>query len=414
MRRFLLLCLVSALSHSVSHALPRFALWRGEANCLSCHTNPTGGGIRNSGGEGYSKNVLAMWKRGGEFSGQISEGIRIGANIRSQFLSFSQSGPLDMPGDTTVTSSTSHAMTAALMVDASLTNALHAYVRWDPLNNYNEMYGTLHFVDQSGEILESGAVVTHAYLKTGAFLPAFGVRFEDHTLYSRGGNRGISQFGGAGLFWIDGYRDVGLEAGATFFDHVGLQIGYLNGSEQVPTANRATFGNNTRAISLRATASAELADDMLAFEAGGSLYMHPNDVATKDLSLAGVHIGVRGGPVTVLAEYDFGDNVYQPWQGTYLPKVTALTAEATVRVTQGLELIGRFETYKDQVQDTAQRLTDGNIVDSRITIGVQWFPVRFLEVRPEFRIAKFSTIEGSGVRNKYDQTTIILQTHFYF
>ena len=391
-----------------SLAIPRFALWKGEANCLGCHTNPTGGGIRNGGGEAFSKNVLAMWKRGDEFSGQISEGIRFGANIRNQFLCFSQSGPLGQPGDTTIENATSHAMTAALMVDASLTNALHLYVRYDPVAGYNESYGTLHFVDESGEFIEAGSVVSHAYLKGGAFLPAFGIRFEDHTLYTRGGNRGIAGFGAAGSFWIDGYRDVGMEAGATFFDHVGLQVAYLNGSEQSPRAN-VSF-NSDGAISLRATASAEVIEDAFSFELGGSLYLHTNVEPDKDLSLTGIHLGLRGGPVSLLAEYDMGKNVYQSYSAEFVAKLQALTTELAVRVIKGLDLIGRYEMYKDLDEND----NEGNVVDSRITIGAQWFPIRFIEVRPEFRMAKFSGPAAGTERAEFDQLTYILQTHLYF
>ncbi len=405
--------LVCCGAYTSSYAIPRFALSKGEANCLSCHTNPTGGGIRTSGGEAFSKNVLAMWKRGGEFSGQISEGIRIGADIRTQFLSFSTTGPVGMPAEETRSMSTFHAMSSALMVDASLTNTLNAYVRWDPLANSNEVFGTLHLVHESGELWEAGSVVTHAYVKTGAFVPAFGIRFDDHTVYTRGGNRGVSGNDAAGLFWVEGYRDVGVELGATLFDHIGLQIAYLNGNEEFPNGDLA-FLNDNKALSVRATGSAELIDDALSFEIGGSIYMHsevvPGDtsagIAARDLSLIGVHIGIRGGPVTLLAEYDIGENSYRT-DGNYVDEANALTAEIAVRATQGLDIIGRFETYKDRTADL-----DGNIVDSRITIGAQWFPLRFLEIRPEFRIAKAST--PGAERLKFDQTTYLIQTHLYF
>lgn len=408
MHRILLVitALVCCGAYTSSYAIPRFALWKGEANCLSCHTNPTGGGIRTSGGEAFSKNVLAMWKRGGDFSGQISEGIRLGANVRTQYLGFSTTGPVGMPGEETRTMSTFHAMSSALMIDASLTNTLNVYARWDPLAGSNEVFGTLHMVNESGELWEAGSVVSHAYIKTGAFVPAFGIRFEDHTLMTRGGNRGVSGNDAAGLFWVDGYRDVGVELGATFFDHIGLQIGYLNGNEEFPAADLA-FLNDNRALSVRATGSAELIDDALSFEIGGSIYMH-SEVVPGDLSLIGVHIGIRGGPVTLLAEYDFGDNIYRHGDGNYVDEANALTAELAVRATQGLDIIGRFETYLDKTGGV-----DGNAVDSRITIGAQWFPLRFLEVRPEFRIAKAS-VPGGPERLKFDQTTYLIQTHLYF
>src|SRR5512141_2036289 len=87
---------VLILLTSQAFALPRFALMRGEANCLGCHVNPTGGQLRSPGGEAYSVNELPMWKRGDSstYSGQISRGLRIGGDFRSQLLYFAQTTPL--------------------------------------------------------------------------------------------------------------------------------------------------------------------------------------------------------------------------------------------------------------------------------------------------------------------------------
>src|SRR5438874_8775619 len=81
---------------STAKALPRFALKKGEANCLGCHVNPTGGQLRGPGGVSYELNALPMWKRGDsiKYTGEISEGIRLGGDFRSQLLYFAQTKPV--------------------------------------------------------------------------------------------------------------------------------------------------------------------------------------------------------------------------------------------------------------------------------------------------------------------------------
>lgn len=403
---------------TLASALPRFALWRGEANCLSCHVNPTGGGIRNSGGEMFSKDMLAMWKRTDKFSGEISDGIRIGTDTRMQFLAFSQTSPLSYDSttnttkDTTTSNSGYHAMNASIYIDASLTPSLDAYIKFDPLANKFEGFGLLQLVSDANDIIDASDAVNNVYVKMGAFLPAFGIRFDDHTAYVKGGNRGLSNFGGAGSFWTEGYRDVGGEVGATFFDHLSAQVGIYNGSEDRPAANFA-FQEHDMAIALRLTASAEIIENALSAELGYSMYSHPRKSfetgEAEDLSISAIHLGIRGGPVTLLAEIDNGDNVYSSGKGSYMPKMSALTTELGVNVTTGLTGILRYETYKDE--DVA-----GNVmteVKNRLTFGAQWFPFRMIEIRPEYRMAKVEVHEGTRI-NSITENTFLMQMHLFF
>lgn len=413
--------LLSILLPSLTSALPRFALWRGEANCLSCHVNPTGGGIRNAGGEMFSKNILSMWKRNDKFSGQISDGIRIGTDTRMQFLSFSKTYPYSTfdtnnqviaTQDTTISNSSYHAMNASIYIDAALTPSLNAYLKFDPLANKFEGYGMLHIVSDANDIIDASEAVNNVYVKMGAFLPAFGIRFDDHTTYVKGGNRGLSNFDGAGSFWTEGYRDIGGEVGATFFDHISAQVGIYNGSEERPSTN-FVFQEHDIAMSLRLTASAELIEDALSGEVGYSMYSHPRKsfVTNKaeNISLSAIHVGIRGGPVTLLAEIDNGTNVYSAGKFSYLPKMSALTTEAAINITSGLTGIVRYETYKDKD-------VDGKIVTevkNRITLGAQWFPFRMVELRPEYRMAKVAVRDAISVTNM-TENTFLMQMHLFF
>jgi hypothetical protein len=350
-----------------------------------------------------------MWKRGDKFSGQISDGIRIGADYRNQFLSFSET-----QGDTTISNSGFHAMSLALYIDATLTPSVHAYMHYDPLASKVDGYGLLNFVSPSGDMIESGSVVTNAHFKFGAFMPAFGIRFDDHTVYVKGGNRSLSGFGGAGFFWVESYRDIGAELGGTFADHFSVQLGLFNGFE-ASQGFTFPFIKQDMAVSARVTASNEFVEDMVSAEIGYSMYSHPRkDQAGADanVSIMGIHGGVRVGFATLLAEYDKGENVYRTGFADYVPKMQALTTELALNITTGLDGILRYETYKDADKDDNTMIE----VKNRITIGAQWFPLRMVEIRPEFRIAKQEQPSSQipGERESLTDKTFLVQMHLFF
>ncbi len=432
----LLLVAVTILISSNAQALPRFALLRGEANCLRCHVNPTGGQMRSEEGQSFAINDLAMWKRGDKYSGQISDGLRIGGDFRDQFLYFSQKSPLygftqsdsniqklTKRGDTTSRTTSFHAMSLALEIDFQATKTLSGFFRYDPLNTNNpsEGWAMLHFVHSSGELIQSGDVVTNAYVKFGAFLPAFGIRFDDHTVYVRGGTASLSSFVPAGFFWTPGYRDVGVEFGTTLFDHINIIAGAFNGQESsIKTQNFSTDPSNNKAFCFSITSSGEIIEDMLAGEIGVSRYMHNHSDQNNlpaNLVLTGLHFSLRAGPVTILNEYDFGENVavsgHRNSSSTpVVPKASGLCSEAAIRISKGFDALFRYENFKEVNASGATT----NQVESRIMIGAQWFPLRFLEVRPEFRIAMTSSpnLDDKTFTNDFTENTFLLQTHVFF
>ncbi|HYM20603.1 MAG TPA: hypothetical protein VEW28_06330 [Candidatus Kapabacteria bacterium] len=397
-------------------ALPRFALKKGDITCGGCHANPTGGGLRSEGGESFSVNQLPMWKRGETFTGHIASGITLGADWRSQFLYFTQKQPASSGiGDTTLTTNTFHAMSYAIELGVQATKTLYGYLRYDPITPNPEAYAMLHIVHPSGELIEATDAVNDVYVKFGAFLPAFGIRFDDHTIYSKGGNASISGFGSAGLFWGYGYRDVGAEAGIYLFDHLSVNVGLYNGNEGGSFQNFAT-ANTNKALCARANLAGELIEDVLSGEIGGSFYSHQLTDGTganaPSLSLFAIHGGLRAGPISVLAEFDNGKNVNTNNGLTYFPKATAMVFEGTVSITKGLDGLLRFETYENKdISDNVQTQ-----VKSRITVGAQWFPLRFLEVRPEFRTATVEIPNSSNatLRDQLTQTTFLTQIHLFF
>jgi hypothetical protein len=425
-RLFISLITISVLSNSAS-SLPRFALRGGEASCRGCHLDPTGGRIRTEGGDNFAMNRLAMWPRESKFSGNISDGIRMGVDLRSQFLYFSDY--MTAPGrDTTRRLSGGLEMALPIYFSAKLSDAVQAFVKADPVTSDWEGYAIVHYVHSSGEFLESGSVLGDAYIKVGAFIPAYGIRFDDHTVYTRGGNAELSGFGPAGSMWQHNYKDEGAELGFELFDHAFITADILNGNEQYTGMPFKLDPYAPYAIALRGVInSGPLMDKQLSAEIGGSLYVHtiqhyspipgPPGDSTARTWLTAIHGGLHYGPLSFLAEFDMGNFVFQPLRGGFVDTMHAMAIEASAEFTKGLTGILRFDNfYSGNVNGSVTN------IKTRIMVGFQWFPVRFLEFRPEFRIARGTGPQSINPGNPSSpkfiadqtETTALLQTHVFF
>jgi hypothetical protein len=419
-RSIFALTLLFVLSSSSAYALPRFALRGADATCGGCHVDPTGSGMRTEGGDNFAMHRLAMWKRGPKFSANLGESIRLGVDMRSQYLYFTDSytrigdSANVAPGDTSVHIHGAQEMTLPIYVSAKLSDAVHAYVRYDVVDPKGwQGFVNIHFVHPSGEIWQSDTVINDAYLKIGAFLPTFGIRFDDHTIYTRGGNASLSRFGTAGLIWQPNYKDEGAELGLQFFDRIQLTADLLNGNEQSfanPFKNDP-FGAHAYSFRLRYIES--IVEKSVSLELGASGYFHnvtvnPTTDSSKLTRILAVHGGVHVGPVSVLAEYDMATNIYHYFQGATTDSAHALAIEAAIEITEGLTGIARYDSYKGNAGGEVQ--TD---VKHRVSFGAQWFPLRFLEFRPELRFASVTVLEG-GRMVDHSQMTALLQTHIFF
>ena len=409
---------------------------------MGCHVDPTGGRMRSEGGDNFAMKRLAMFPTDTKFSANIGDGIRIGADWRSQFLYFSDhiAYPSNYAAlgharaDTTVRASGALEMAMPLYISAQLSDAVTAFAKMDPIvsnitSNSWEAYAIIHFVHSSGEFFQSNSMVNDAYFKVGAFYPAFGIRFDDHSVYTRGGNADLSGFGAAGLFWQPDYKDEGVELGFELFDHAFLTADFLNGNEGSgfgAPGQPMIFKDNPLgpyAVSLRGVInSGLLMDRTLSAEIGGSLYLHTvqnvervSDPALFDSTahtmLAAIHGGLHIGLVSILAEADLGHYIYHIISNSYSDTVHALAIEGAVDITKGVTGILRFETYNDGSRDSSE-----TTIKSRFTFGLQWFPVRFLEMRSELRIARgMTTIPGDAIQTEdHTETTALIQTHIFF
>ncbi len=362
MRRILLILFMTA---DAVFALPRFAMMTG-MQCINCHVNPTGGELRNSYGSSDFPDdhlrLIPAHGNGFDFNPKLGEDILIGGDVRFQYL---------YDGQTKNTTFQS--------MEGSIYSALHLYtstrlfVKYDFVNTAYEVYGMYNF--GTGD----------TYLKAGAFSPSYGIRLDDHTAYTRGGNfgylQGIPQIG---LIFAPDYRDLGVELGSKF-DNFFVTVDATNGDG----LSNINF-NSDKAFIGRVE---YLVKSFMNFMLGGSGYV------SRGVKMYGFHAGVGiGRRLSVLVEYDWAKSL----PNTFLPpNVTSNAAlvEATYDIADGLYAMGRFDYFKTYA---------GGPYYSRYILGINIYPLPHLDFMPQVR---FNTTNALGASQPLEA---LVQSHVYF
>lgn len=181
-----------------SYARPLYAARTGMA-CARCHVDPAGGGMRSGTGFRYALNghtASPAEEREAKIDPRISDGLRLGADFRTQVLQDIDNEERDR--------STFFVMQATLSAAATLADRL-----------------TLVYANDQGSTLEAygllGGLPWGSSLKVGRFVPAFGIEEEDHTTFTRAG-LGLSPHpADSGIEWIlpstTAYLNVALTNG---------------------------------------------------------------------------------------------------------------------------------------------------------------------------------------------------------
>lgn len=356
-------------------ALPRFAA-RSGGQCIDCHINPTGGMLRTKSGWGYGKNNLALTRASqgndepeAKLSPKIGDNIYLGLDFRTQYIYSELAGKRtdfqNMQG------------TAYLGID--LGEKMKIFAKNDFVNRIWEAWGLANVLPMNG------------YLKAGVFSPSYGIRLDDHTAYTRGGDAGIisSTNGMNGSLGYDArYLETGVEFGFMPLDLVMVTASVGRPSTHLsPFANDPTYTFRTEIAPPFGFANVTI---------GGSYAsMKTNPMGTTlNTTYAGGFITVGKGPFSLLAEYDAISNLnYKDTSSS------AFMLEAAYKVTRGLEAVVRYDGF-----DFNTNKDKDNI--SHLTIGLEYYPVAFMEIRPQYRIY---TEEP-----KVENNAFVLQFHFWY
>jgi len=355
---------VIAIASSAS-ALPRFSILTG-MQCLNCHINPTGGELRNSYGssdfvDDHLRMIPAHSDSSFEFSPQISNDILIGGDVRFQYLYDGQSK-----------NTTFQSMEGSIYSSIHLYTSTRLFVKYDFVNSAYEAYGLYDFC--GGD----------SYVKVGAFEPSYGIRLDDHTAYTRGGNFGILQgIPLVGLIFSPDYRDLGVEVGSkvgNFFVTVDATNG--DGLSNYDFNSKKAFIGKVE----------YLTRGFVNFMLGASGYLTG---ATKMYGgQAGLGIGKR---FTLLGELDWAESL-----PTILPANSTSNAafvEASYEFADGFFGVGRWDYFKTYAAGPTY---------ARYILGVNIYPLPHLDFMPQVR---FNTTNIAGAEQPVEA---LIQSHIYF
>lgn len=394
--RFPATFLLVFVAHDAALALPRFAA-RNAAECIQCHVNPTGGGMRNEYGRNVFEQAILPWSTSAEpgswmaprfgpdeaaaddgvrspFSGDVTDWLAVGGDARAAYLYIRPDHGLESGTDPEITSSF-FLMQADLYHAASLNRWVTLVLDVGIYSGF-EAWGLLRFFRDPGDF--------DLMLKVGHFMPAFGIREVEHQLFTREG---------IGLGAQD--RDTGIEL-TSFAGPLTLNLSLVNGTLgdaafDVNGSERRTF---EKAVAARLAARAQLG--WLRGQIGLSLYWNdgysqPNPLFSGRLpadtvgeaSLGvnelrkGAFLTLNLGRFTYLGDLVLVDDDFASAQlddiGGY-----ASYQELSFVLRQGLELVGSFEFMEPDLEI----LDDSS---TRAAFVVEFFPWPFTELRAMVR-----------------------------
>lgn len=355
--------LACCLLVSNAFSLPRFAIRLGD-KCSDCHYNPTGGIMRNEDGWNFGKNILsAITPRDQDFATtpKIGNNISFGLDYRTQFLYSEQKSRTDF-----------QQMSGSIYTNVGLAKNINLLGRYDFITQIWEAYGVAHILPNNG------------YIKAGSFIPNYGIRIDDHTAYTRGGDFFLlSSSGGQGLIYSPYYTEAGVEAG--------LYIS--NWAFFTASAGSNLLYNNTLSKDPTYTTSLEFYPKLgkVGLLFGGS---YASAKIPHAADFYGGFAGFGYSRFSLLAEFDLGNNVIS--NGT---KSSFGMAEAAYVVLLGLEAVVRYDWLDPNTSVSSDEL-------QHIVVGFEWFPYSFIEIRPQYRFI----IENPSEKNN----SAVLQFHFWY
>ncbi|MGE5313283.1 MAG: hypothetical protein ACM3Q4_01155 [Acidobacteriota bacterium] len=370
--------LIAACTAHEAFSLPRFSARTGE-RCQSCHVNPMGRGIRTPSGAAFGRDDLPVpaWKDAVDFDSigtSIAPTISIGTDVRTLYF-YNES---DKTGSF-------FQMEGNLYLDFRLNRKLR-------LSFSKGLY-------QGFELFALARVLpAQGWIKAGKFVPAYGVRIDDHNAFIRGGRysgaffRAIPPGYPQGLRFGERAEDTGVEVGLapSIFT---LSAGLFNGTPGGGLTG--TSGLKHYAAVLRGDALIDMGPANLTV--GGSFYNSPNnDVPGKTQFYGGFGMLGIGASLVLIGEVD--------WLVSHVIDKEAtgrmVYSEVDYTIVDGFELTAGYEFYDPDV-------SLGNGTVSSVNIGASFYPLSGVELRPFYRINREHPTEITN--NEFS-----VQMHFFF
>ena len=347
-------------------ALPRYSI-ESASSCLSCHVNPSGGGMRNDYGSNvYSidelplkrliKNADNMW------DGYISDNLQIGGDFRIQLF--------DDGVDSRI-----FPMQSDLYANLKVSKNTEMYLKIDT-SPYKKNEFFVLFKN----------VFDKTWIKIGQTLPIYGLKLDDHTSFIRGGNRtsltdnSIDE----GLFFdpLNITNPISIETGVSINNNIRLNMSIANG-----------FIKSSGEEMLNSSITLNYFKKFHKF----SLMSGFSIMNEKDIKSNGVFGGFSFDKLTVSFEFDEVQN----WLDFYTSR--AGYTQFVYKVMQGFHLIAKYDYFDRHIE-----YSSGDI--SRYSVGFEVYPLNILEIK--FQVRK-NEIENYLTELDLN-TEYLIQVHTWF
>jgi len=350
------------LASSLS-ALPRFALME-EVSCGSCHAYVGGGAARTGYGSDYAresmvmKDVLLPWEDDFE-----EPAFTVGFDTRYQMIAQADEDLRHFP----------------------MQFALYGGTEWNGFRVHAEINRLSDEFRFTGGLRYDGLPL-ESWVSVGKALPAMGWRFDDHSVFTRGGNLTLQGLNREGMPF-NPFMEAPelLEIGSAPL--YGLELSVMAGTGFIDPF-RTSDSDHFSAVKMSYMFSTGLftAQAGLAYLDENGLIQ--NSVATWGLASHGL---------VWLGEW----SQMTGWIQTGMTSVATIH-QLSYRLFQGLDLVGRYEFF-----DPDMDLTTGAI--QRYSLGVEFFPLRGVEVKLSHRTSTLDLPDA----NPDPESQFLGQLHFY-
>lgn len=374
-----------------SSARPQYAAREG-MNCVSCHVDPDGGGLRNGNGFSYQRGRHAFevetkfeeWPADPE----LTKGVRIGSDLRATGLSYDASLHDDTGApDETPRNYASFAMQGAVYLGFTPAEHVVLYYSHDVAasnQKARDWYGMLR-----------GLTSLNLYVKAGQIRTPYGLRLDDHTAFIRGAQS--SDFGEQGMMDVNP-RDT----------YPGVEVGFVKKSVHAQVAFQDPQGTSYPHFT---GIEAKMVNARLGFQAGhlflGASGRYNGQGDSDEMSQStrvGVFAMFGGRKFALLAEVDAGENQFSGLLGD--EQVTGAFLQGEFYVSRGVTLRGEmnYMDFTDQESDATLRTA------RRYAAGVDWNPVPFVKLSAEGRLVSNANI----ARNSLDESWGLMYAVFSY
>jgi hypothetical protein len=337
------------LAAAASQATPRFSLRTGYP-CQACHVDPAGGGMRKALGNQYGDDELPLPVRSsGEgdpvIARSITNWLSVGADFRTMYFAVEQE---TLYSRRTSRNDAFFQMQGDLYVDLTLSKKLSVVLRKGLYADF-DAFALLTALPWGGSV------------KVGRFVPNFGTRLDDHTASIRSmtgfsPERNTIQHTGA--------EAMVAPAG------VKMTAGLYNADDGFGAGT-----GNAKALLGRMETVVSVARDVYVGAGADIYYTRRNDGVTMTVAGGMASFGI--GSLSILSEADWislGDP-----NGTTRQLVAFV--EGDYPVVPGLDLKVAYD-FSDPDTDRISGM------QSRYTVGFEFFPIAGVEVRPLYRFGK--------------------------